>query len=116
MTLRRDGVARYEGRYFVKHIGRFEARIRESTFDRLAALAVAGGFFALRSSYFEPITDQPSVITTVVAARQRKTVDNYARSGPPRLEEFERAVDAVARRIRWRPSTALPNGSRPELA
>lgn len=44
------------------------------------------------------ITDNPSVITSVVRDGVRKTVSNYARSAPLRLEGFEEAIDVVAAR------------------
>ena len=102
VTFQRDGAARYQGEGFVPRIGAYEGRIRQATFDRLATVILDSGFLALRGSYDEPITDAATVTTMIEAGTRRKVVSNYARSGPVQLELVERAIDAVARRVRWR--------------
>ena len=73
VTLRRDGRVCYEGQAWVPRIGVFQGRIRERTFDRLAELAISKGFFRLRSSYFRPVTDMASAITTVMTRDRRNS-------------------------------------------
>ena len=105
VSYRRDGTALYEGQYHVRRLGRWEGRIREATFVRLAELAVKNGFFDLLPRYARSVTCCPWAITTLATERERRTVQNYARAGPPPLVEVEQAIDALSRRVRWRPGT-----------
>ena len=115
VSFRRDGTALYEGQHHVRRLGRWEGRIRVTTLDRLAELAVRNGFFDLLPLYSRSFTCCPWAITTVATERARRTVRNYARAGPPPLVALERAVDALSRRVRWRPATFARDDIIPRL-
>jgi hypothetical protein len=101
VTLRRDGTALYEGVAYVAREGRYRGTIGAPLFDRLARMAVEKGYFGLRGRYAVPVTDHPSVITSVLRGGTRKSVDHYANAGPAALKALETAIDAAAREIRW---------------
>ncbi len=101
VMLRRDGTACYEGVAYVAREGRYRGTIEAPLFDRLARMTVEKGYFDLRPRYAVPVTDHPSVITSVLRAGTRKTVDHYANAGPAALKAIERAIDAATRQIRW---------------
>jgi hypothetical protein len=101
VTLRRDGTAFYEGNEYVRQMGKHRGTIEAPLFDRLAQRVAGKGFFDLEGHYSEPVTDHPSVITTVLRGGTRKRVDRYANAGPRALKTLERAIDAAANRIGW---------------
>jgi hypothetical protein len=99
LTLMRDGTATYTGRRFVERVGTYKGKFYG--FERLAQLVEARGYFNLRDDYSAPITDMPSTVTSVVRAGQRKTVNNYADTGPVELWGIEKAIDGMVANIKW---------------
>lgn len=107
VTLRRDGTATMvrTGK------ARFGTTDRTSTgavsaaeFQRLAALLVAKGFFALQDEYRDPTLADGSWVTTTASGEQAKTVVNSNAAGPANLEEIEAAIEAVGAAISWSPA------------
>ena len=64
-------------------------------FDRLAQLILAQKYFDMKDDYSRPITDMPSAITSVVRAGKRKTIVDYAETGPIELWSIEMAIDGI---------------------
>ncbi len=93
VTLRNDGTIIYEGREFVEKKGTYKGQVYG--FDRLAQLILAQKYFDLKDDYSRPITDMPSVITSVVRSGRRKTINDYAGSGPVELWGIEMAIDGM---------------------
>jgi len=93
VTLRRDGEITYEGRRFVEMMGTYQGHAYG--FERLAQLIMAQGYFNLKDDYSRPITDMPSTITSVVMNGKRKTITNYADTGPVELWGIEMAIDGI---------------------
>ena len=93
VTLRRDGTIIYEGRRFVQMMGTYKGEAYG--FDRLAQLILAQKYFDMKDDYSRPITDMPSAITSVVRAGKRKTIVDYAETGPIELWSIEMAIDGI---------------------
>jgi len=107
VTLRRDGTATMvrTGK------SRFGTTDRTSTgtvsaadFQRLAALVVSKGFFALQDEYRDPTLADGSWVTTTAAGEQTKAVLNSNSAGPANLEEIEAAIEAARAAISWSPA------------
>lgn len=99
VILRSDNTATYIGERFVERQGTYKAYI--SNFEYLAKIIEARRYFSLRNSYTAPVTDLPSAITSVVRNGKRKTIDNYANSGPIELWEIETLIDGLIANARW---------------
>ena len=93
VTLRRDGTIIDEGRRFVQMMGTYKGEAYG--FDRLAQLILAQKYFDMKDDYSRPITDMPSAITSVVRAGKRKTIVDYAETGPIELWSIEMAIDGI---------------------
>lgn len=101
VILRRDGTAIYIGKANVEQMGTYKGTIHRYHFDRLTDLLRSHGYLELNEKYARTITDQASVVTSVLFGNKRKTVVNYADSGPVRLWEIEMVIDAVATQVKW---------------
>jgi len=69
-------------------------------FDRLAQLILAQKYFDMKDDYFRPITDMPSAITSVVRGGTRKTITDYAETGPIELWGIEMTIDGILKNAR----------------
>jgi hypothetical protein len=99
ITLRRDGTATYVGRKYTERQGTYTGNFYG--FQRLAQFIESKGYFKLKDKYSTPITDAPGTITSVVRAGRRKTVNNYADSGPVELFAIEKAIDGMVANTKW---------------
>ncbi len=102
LTLRRDGTATYVGSNHVAKVGTYTASIGAARFDHLARAITLHGFNRFKPNYTISITDQSHVITTVVQGGHRKTVDNYADTGPQPLWEIQFIIDGVVAEAQWK--------------
>lgn len=91
----------YEGYCDVVHLGRRSGKIDAWRFQRLARLAIEIGFLDLERGYAESVTDQAAVYTSVVQNARRKTVMNYASTGPAKLWAFEQMIDETLAKATW---------------
>jgi hypothetical protein len=98
VTLRRDGTITYNGIRFVEMTGTYQGHAYG--FERLAQLITSAGYFNLKDNYSRPITDMPSTITSVVMNGKRKTITNYADTGPVELWGIEMAIDGMLKSAR----------------
>jgi hypothetical protein len=101
VILRQDGTAIYIGKAFVERKGRYQGTVYKYYFDRLVKLLQALNYFALKDNYSKPVTDLPTVITTVLQGDKLKNIRNYGNVGPIELWGIEMAIDAVATRVKW---------------
>ncbi len=99
VILESNGTATYIGMQFVERKGTYKAYI--SGFEQLAKIIEARKYFSFSASYTEPVTDLPSAITSVVRNGKRKTINNYANSGPIELWEIETLIDGLIANARW---------------
>ncbi|OLE55516.1 MAG: hypothetical protein AUG51_03445 [Acidobacteria bacterium 13_1_20CM_3_53_8] len=117
VILRADGTATYIGRRFAPRTGTYRGKISNRGFNKLAKLLTARNFFNFEDHYAVRATDLPSATTSALRDGVRKSVQDYGpgfeedmrRNGQPTerehapagLLEIERAIDAVAARIKW---------------
>lgn len=97
-----DGSAEYRGgknSYWLK--GKYRGRIEKAEFAELAKLIVKRGFFSFKDRYEKAANDAPTVTTAVVYKGGQKTVANFANSGDANLSAIERAVNALAAKVKW---------------
>ncbi|MEP7269949.1 MAG: DUF6438 domain-containing protein [Acidobacteriota bacterium] len=106
LILRRDGSADYTGVANVSRIGKSTAKDPRLAFEftYLARLIAHQRFLKMDDRYATSMTDQETVVTSVVHNGQRKTILNYGRTAPMELYGIEMAIDAVAARIEWEPT------------
>lgn len=103
VVFRKDGTCDYYGTRMVERLGHWQGRVSEEDYRRMADLVRKTRFFTLKDSYTRPVTDHPSILTTVRMGRRTKQVNNYADAGPARLWQLERTILGVTWGIEWRP-------------
>lgn len=98
-----DGTVRYTGEEHVDRMGKHTGKVPKEKFEELAKLILDSGFLGLKDDYSEKITDQASVIATVTAGGERKSVRDYGHAGPKELADVERRIDALLAEVKWDP-------------
>jgi Domain of unknown function (DUF6438) len=101
VELRSDGRAAYHGGSNSRLEGEWVGKVSAKDFAELVRFADAIGYFSYGDLYERPVTDNPWAITTIVRKGIRKTVRNYAESGPLALSGLEAAIDVATTRIEW---------------
>jgi hypothetical protein len=96
-----DGFCRYNGGKFAPLGGYKTGLVPLDHFHRLARLVLEIQFSELDDTYTAMITDNPTVYTTAVINGKRKTISNYAQSGPSRLWALEQLIDAARSDVKW---------------
>jgi hypothetical protein len=112
-----DGRVVYEGRRYVRVVGRQEAQIERGRVEDLLDYFYDKQFFALQAEYLEYrrpcisddgtveecsewVSDLPTQIVTFQAGDYFKRVEDYWHA-PDGLRELEQAIDEVAGTDRW---------------
>ena len=95
-----NGTVQYDGRNFVAVPGEYESQISKQDVDELLKRANAIGYFGLRNEYTEPITDIPTITTSISIGKITKKIINHA-GAPEALTEFENMIDRVAGSDKW---------------
>lgn len=96
-----DGKVQYNGKMFVEWKGIHRGTVPPEKFEDLARFVLDRGFMGLKARYDSDVTDQPSVITMVVADGKSKNVVDYAQAGPKNLAEIESRIDLLFRQVKW---------------
>jgi len=114
-----DGRVEYEGKKFVKTVGKQEKRLSSGEVSRLVAAIVAVDYLKLRDRYRSSEdgcpavwTDHPTVETSVQIGKTLKTVEHYygckekdtdspGATYPVGLEAFEDSVDQIVKTEEW---------------
>jgi hypothetical protein len=100
-----DGTVTYQGRQFVRVIGKATAKISPDAVQQLVAEFERIHYFDLENVYTARITDLPTTTTSIrIGDRFKKVVDHYG--GPGDLEKLEDRIDEVAGSDRWIKSSA----------
>lgn len=95
-----DGTVTYQGRQFVRVIGKATAKISPEAVQQLAAEFERIHYFDLQNIYTARITDLPTTTTSIrIGGRFKKVVDHYG--APDELEKLEDRIDEVAGSDRW---------------
>jgi hypothetical protein len=94
------GTVTYQGRQFVRVIGKAAAKISPESVRQLVAEFERIHYFDLQNLYTARITDLPTTTTSIrIGERFKKVVDHYG--APDELEKLEDRIDEVAGSDRW---------------
>jgi len=95
-----DGLVAYEGRRFVRVLGKATTTISADAVRRLVAEFERIRYFELQDKYTAMVTDNPTTTTSIrVGSRFKRVIDYVA--GPPALQALERQIDDTAGSARW---------------
>jgi Domain of unknown function (DUF6438) len=95
-----DGRVAYEGRRFVRVVGKATAKISPEAVSQLVAEFERIHYFNLEDTYTARITDLPTTTTSIrIGSRFKQVVDYYG--APAALTALEQRIDEVAGSKRW---------------
>ena len=109
LTVLSDGTVTYDGKEYVKEIGRRSGTISKKQFQELASKAKEIKFFSLKNEYLTKeasdgsivtVTDLPTRIITVKTRKDSKTIRNYY-GGPDHLKTLELMIDKTCNSEIW---------------
>lgn len=95
VTIFGDGTVIYDGKQYVRIEGKRIYDIPIEDVEKLVAEFYQVGYFSLDDKYDTPITDHPTIITSIRVGNETKTVSNYANSAPDRVHELEKNIDEL---------------------
>ena len=104
VTVLRDGTVQWEGKRFVKVVGKATAKLPAAKLAALAEAFKRADYFALADKYESyDVTDHPSAITSYSDGKREKTIHHYHgdRSAPEQLSELEGRIDELVGTSRW---------------
>lgn len=85
---------------FIRGISK--ATASQEQLSRLADLLVRNGYFSMNDRYEIPgLMDAPPDITRVVYSGGEKTVSNQGGKGGPKLNEIQKAINALLNELEW---------------
>lgn len=99
-----DGSFHYEGYYGVPRLGEHSGQIEVGRLRQLWRYIEEIGYTTLKPRYVSPYLDNATAITSVVQNGERKTVTNYANSGPATLWALEQLIDGLLEGATWHKS------------
>ncbi len=99
VILRGNNQAIFIGVSNTDRIGTYKADV--GGYDRLAQAISRKGFFQLQNRYAARVTDQSTVITSVLRGGRRKAVSNYGNAGPQELWEVQTMIDGIVAQAHW---------------
>ena len=101
VTLRADGSFSYTGLYNVPHLGQHTGKVEAGQLRQLLRYIGEIDFMKFKKSYLSPYLDNATAVTSVVQNGARKTVINYANSGPATLWALETLIDTLLQAATW---------------
>ena len=101
VTLRADGSFSYTGLYNVPHLGQHTGKVDAGQLRQLLRYIGEIEFMKFKQSYLSPFLDNATAVTSVVQNGARKTVTNYANSGPATLWALETLIDTLLQTATW---------------
>ena len=101
VTLRADGSFRYTGVYGVERLGEHTGRVEVGSLRQVLRYAEEIGFFGLEPRYTSPYLDNAAAIFTATGPEGRKTVTDYANSGPATLWALGQLIDGLLTDATW---------------
>lgn len=109
-VVKSDGTFRYRGDEYVERKGEFAGKVSVWKFHNLARFIKDSGYTELEDGYTRAVTDSPTAYTMVVMNGKRKTIRNYANSGPTKLWAIEQLIDDLMSKVEWGNSQKPPGG------
>ena len=101
LIVKSDGTFRYNGAKYVERKGEFKGTIQVWHFQQVAQFIRDSGYMELEDWYTRGLTDSATTYTLVVMGGKRKTVSNYANSGPSKLWAIEELIDGLMAKAQW---------------
>jgi hypothetical protein len=104
VTVLRDGSVHWEGKRFVKVVGKAVAKLTPATIAKLVDAFKRADYFALQDRYVRyDVTDHPSALTSFDDGTRKKTIAHYHgdRSAPQSLDVLEEEIDEIVGTGRW---------------
>lgn len=103
VTFSADGSFRYTGHYGVERLGEHTGRVDAGSLRQVFRYVEAINFGGLEARYTSPYLDNATTVFTVVRPEGRKTVTDYANSGPATLWALGQLVDTLLAGATWNP-------------
>lgn len=100
LMLASDGHAQYTGESPAPRQGTFTGQMPPARFLAIAEELVTCRYFDLADRYGSPAEGKGTILT-VISGRRHKSIANYDRFGPARLEDVERAIEGAMEAITW---------------
>ena len=108
LTVFADGTAVYHGKHFVDVEGQQTASLTAQQTKELVDAVISADFFALADNYTVPVTDLPSITTTVIMEGRTKSVYHYGTGcgtdldeAPPGLCNLEARLEDIPKSNGW---------------
>jgi hypothetical protein len=100
LTISGSGEVVYEGKSFVKTIGKQVTKIPREKVMELVDEFYEIDFFSLNDIYEAPITDTSSAITSIKTPTKTKEVVSFLRQ-PQKLAKLNDRIDDITESARW---------------
>ena len=100
LTVHGNGTITYEGGDYVDVEGKQFSQISDDEVKELLDFFFKIDYFSLRSHYWQPISDQPSTITSITLDGVTTSVYNYF-GGPKELFELQDKIDEITNSKQW---------------
>lgn len=100
LTVFGNGTVVYDGFSSVAVTGKQTSQISQEKVRELINEFYEAGFFTLRDSYVEDVTDLPSTTTSISIRDETKSVYRYG-FGPERLVQLEDRIDEITEANKW---------------
>ena len=101
VTIRADGSFSYTGSFNAPHMGQHTGKVDAGQLQQLLRYIGEIDFMTFEQSYLSPYLDNATAVTSVVQNGTRKTVTNYANSGPATLWALETLIDTLLQTATW---------------
>jgi hypothetical protein len=95
LSIAADGTVTYNGRSYVRVTGGRTWKIEASAVEALAREMEQAGYFELKDQYRAPVTDLPTIRTSLRIGNRTKAIEDYF-GAPDVLHALERRIDEVA--------------------
>jgi hypothetical protein len=101
VNIKSDGTVNYQGEANVERKGKYTGHIDTFKYNRLAEFIRDEGFMSLEDNYTVPVSDIPSVYTSVTIDGKRKAIKNRGNAGPSKLWAIEQLIDKLVSETKW---------------
>ena len=104
LTVYGTGDVTWEGKKFVKTVGKAEGAISKEQFKQLVSEFDKANYFLLKDNYTQiSLTDMPNVFTSITVDGKTKSIKHYRgdNSAPEKLTTLETRIDEIVNSDQW---------------
>jgi hypothetical protein len=104
LTVYGTGAVTWEGKKFVKTVGKAEGAISQEQFKQLVSEFDKANYFSLKDNYTQiSFTDMPNVFTSITVDGKTKSIKHYLgdNSAPGQLTTLENKIDEIVNSDQW---------------